>query len=556
MADLPTVLSPAGLIPLLPADLRVRLLTLVASTNPGYTATLPGSLIEDIASTDVGALSIMEQARIELVNSLTPFGANAFILNQLGQMLGVPIGAPSFTSVYVRFSTDPPAPGFIVPQGFIVSDGDFQYEVIDGGALDADGVSELLFTVATQAGIWTVAAGTVTQLVTQVPSSIVLSVVNPEAGVPGTDAETQTEYRARVLQANLAASQGMTRYLKTFLSRVSGVQPRLISAQQQDEGGWLIIAGGGDPYLVANAIFTSIFDISTLVGSTMRVAEISQANPAVVETFFNHGYSAGEAIEIASVNPSAYDGSFSVIAAPTEKTFSIGTPYDGQNIVSLTWSANEVTVVFTSPHGVTEGSDIVLVNSAPAAYNGTFTVIDVPTSTTLKFALTPDPGADTLQGQMLSGIANFDSTGLASYVSGGVLTPNNRNIEVTILDYPDAYVIPFVNPPQQDVTMTVTWNTNSPNFVAPAAVSQLAAPAIAAYVNSVAVGQPMNELELEDAFQAAVESVLPRALISRLVFAVAINGVGTSVTSGTKLIEGDPESFFFAVESAINVVQG
>ncbi|MEJ0016829.1 MAG: hypothetical protein WDN25_09705 [Acetobacteraceae bacterium] len=76
------------------------------------------------------------------------------------------------------------------------------------------------------------------------------------------------------------------------------------------------------------------------------------------------------------------------------------------------------------------------------------------------------------------------------------MTPNFRNVVVSINDHPDDYLIPYVNPPQQDVTMTVTWNTTSPNFVSGAAIAQLGAPALAEYVNSIPVGAPINLFEL------------------------------------------------------------
>ena len=81
-------------------------------------------------------------------------------------------------------------------------------------------------------------------------------------------------------------------------------------------------------------------------------------------------------------------------------------------------------------------------------------------------------------------------TSTTPWVIGGVVLPYLRNITATIIDYPDNYPIIFVNPPQQVVTATVDWNTNLPNFVSPAAVEQLAAPAIVDYINNVVVGQP------------------------------------------------------------------
>ncbi len=102
----------------------------------------------------------------------------------------------------------------------------------------------------------------------------------------------------------------------------------------------------------------------------------------------------------------------------------------------------------------------------------------------------------------------FDATVLSAWVSGGVITPNTRNIVVTITDWPDTYTIPFVNPPQQPVTMTVLWNTTSPSCVAPAAVAQLGAPAWVDYVNSVAVGQPMKRFSRVRVFRDALSRLL------------------------------------------------
>src|ERR1700744_5062047 len=115
MSAIPLVMTAQGPVPTPPSVLLQALLASVAATNPGYTANLPGSLIEDVSSTDVGALVLMDSARGETVDSLTPDEANDFLLNQLGQQFGVPIGAATNTSVYEVF-TGPP--GFVISVGF------------------------------------------------------------------------------------------------------------------------------------------------------------------------------------------------------------------------------------------------------------------------------------------------------------------------------------------------------------------------------------------------------------------------------------------------------
>lgn len=468
---LPTVITTQGLQPQSPASLLAQLLALVSATVPGYTANLPGSLIEDVSSTQVAGLSLLDSARVDAVNSLTPFGANAFLLNQLGQIYGVQQGLGSNTSVYVVFAG---TVGFIIPIGFTVSDGAHQYVVQDGGIVGSGGTSDPVFCVASSSGSWSVPANTVTTLITSVPGSIMLSVNNPTAGTPGASAQTEGDYRTQVLQAGLAAAQSMPRFLKTLLANVSGVQARLISVRPAATSGlWEVIVGGGDPYQVANAIFRGVFDVTSLTGSTLLATAITRANPGVVTTNLNHGYATGQAVVVSGSNPAEYDGSFTATVID-EKSFSIG----------------------------------------------------------------------------------VDTTAFAPYVGSAVVSPNLRNVTVSVVDYPDTYPITFVNPPQQTVTMAVTWNTTSTNVVPPLSVAQLAAGALAAYVNSISVGQPINVFELQATFQAAVADIIPTYLITTLDFVVSINGIVTAPTAGTGIIEGDPESYFTTDSTQIFVAQG
>lgn len=551
MANLPTVITTAGLQPQSPQNLQAQLLATVAGVVPGYTAELPGILIEDIASTDVYSIVICDQARVETVNSLDPRSSNDYLTLLLGQQAGVPLGLGSNTSIFVIFTG---LPGFVIAKGFTVSDGNFQYVLQDGGIIGTSGQSDQLFALATIDGTWAVPAGTVTQLVTPPPAGFTLAVVNPEPGVPGTSTETAASYRSRVLQTGLAASQGMYRYLKTYLGNVPGVQPRLISAQQVN-GKWLITSGGGDPYATAYAISRALFDINTIVGSELDISGITQALPGVVTTFLNHGYAPGQVIAIAGTTPSGFNGAFVILTVPTGKTFSLGKAYPANLLTALAWSGGTVTATTTTPHGITIGSTFTIAGAAPAGYNGTFIAIAGTTGSTLKWSLVSNPGTETAFGQVVAGVALFDASAL-TYVSGGILTPNLRNILVTITDYPDTYQITYVNPPQQVVTMTVTWNTSSPNFVAPAAMAQLGAQPLADYINSIFSGKPINVDTMRSVFRAATAVILNPELLTRLIFAVSINGVGTSVDAGTDIIEGDPQSYMFATAAGINIVQG
>ena len=462
-------ITTAGAIPALPTDLLNAEIAAATLLAPGLTANLPGSLVEDMASTAAGAVVIQDQAFVDLVNSISPATANPSILYQLGQVYGVEQGQGSNTSVYVVFTG---LAGFVIPVGFTVSDGTYQYTVQDGGIIATSGQSAPLYCLATVQGSWAIPVGTVTQIVTSVPSGFTLTVTNPSAGLPGLAAQTIQSYQAQVMQAGMVTCQDVPTFIKSQLQQVTGVQPNLISIRLVAANQWEIICGGGDPYQVANAIFNSVPDISNLVGSTLSVTAITTANPGVVTTDLNHGFATGQVIAIAGASPSFFNGSYTITAID-EKSFSLG--------------------VTTVGH---------------------------------------------------------------TYTSGGVVTPNLRNVTVGIDDYPDTYNITFVNPPSQTVNVAIVWNTISTNLISPVAVAQASGPAIAAYINSIPVGQPINTYELQDAFQNSVEGIIPPSQVSKINYTVAINGIDTAPAAGTLLIYGDPESYFSTNISLITITQG
>jgi len=478
MSTLPTIdigitVTSAGAEQTPPSTLWTNLITTVAEIQPDYTI-LPGGLIENLASTATYAIALCDSAAVESINSLTPFGANPYTLLQLGNQAGIAQGTTTNTSVYVVFSG---TVGFPIPVGFLVSDGSYQYQVQDGGVIGSSGTSAPVYCVATVSGTWAVPANTVTAIISSVPTPIALSCTNPLSGTPSAAEETQDQYAARVMQAGLVSGQGSMSFCKTLLSKVLGVQPRLISIKQVNGGGWEVICGGGDPYAIANAIYSSGLDVSTLVGSTISVTGVTNASPGVVTTNLNHGL------------------------------------VTGQSNVHIAGAA-----------GMTG------VNGGPY----TVTVID--------------------QKRFSFGV---NTTSSGTYTSGGVVTPNPRNITVNLSDYPDTITIPFVNPPSQTVAVNLGWSTASPNYVSAASVSQLGNPAIVNYVNSVEVGAPINLYAMEQAFVAAVLPLFGNnsSLISALNWMVVINGVTTPPTTGTFLVQGDPESSFLTNSANVVIAQ-
>lgn len=275
--DIPLVMGPEGPVPTSPEVILETLLAAVAAEVPDFTANLPGTLIEDISSTDVAAIAQIDQYRVDSVSDVTPYGANADVLNQMGVMFGIPQGTPTNTSVFVIISGNV---GYVVQRGFIVSDGTHQYVIQDGGTIGGGGSSQSLFAVSNQSGSWSVPVGTVTTIVTSVPGPISLTCTNAVAGIPGGPAESVQSYRSRILQASIVAGQGTPAYLRTLIEAVPGVVSRLVAILQVNAG-WEVIVGGGDSYQVAGAIYRGTLDLDSIVGSstTMRNINVTIIDP-------------------------------------------------------------------------------------------------------------------------------------------------------------------------------------------------------------------------------------------------------------------------------------
>ena len=334
-----------GLQPRKPADLRTEITDRVGAARPGYTANLPSSLIEDVASTETAAVVESDQFLVDLVNSVSPWAANPFMLKALGEVYDVQPAVRTNTSVYQVFYGPP---GFVVVQGFTVSDGTANYVAQEGGIIGESRQSLPIYCVSPMAGAWPVPAGTVTQLETSVPSDIMnagFGTVNPADGIASQRGESIEEFRDRVWTAGLASSTGMGRLLKTYLWRIPGVEKRLVSVRQDlATGRYIVLVGGGDPYQVAYAIYFALFWTVGLLPAPIEIVDISNENPAVVTTAYKHNLQDGMIERIDGVRAKGWlttiNGQDFPITWLSTHTFSI--PFDNtmsqaRNISAAAW---------------------------------------------------------------------------------------------------------------------------------------------------------------------------------------------------------------------------
>ena len=261
---IPLIMTSAGPQPTPPSTLRNAVLQAVAAAVPDYTANLSGTLIEDMLSTQMGALVTMDQARVDSVDSVSPAQATPTIIQAQGSMFGIPQGTTNNASANVQFSG---LAGAVIPAGTVVSDGTNQYAIQTAAVIASTGVSQLVLAVATTFGTWAIPANSITTIVTSLPTSFNATVTNPATGTPATTAQTVQEYRGTIFGAFNQVAQGVGGYIKQQLNQVPGVNP-LLTDVQQVTGGWKVLCAGGDPVAMAGAIYLSVLDLSTIVGSS------------------------------------------------------------------------------------------------------------------------------------------------------------------------------------------------------------------------------------------------------------------------------------------------
>lgn len=322
MTDLTVKYDISGPVAQSADELRSILVSEATALSPGLTTDLPGSLIEDLASTSTGALISMDQIRIDLLNSVGPNTANLEMLTLLAQQYGLSAqNTAGLTSVNVVFSG---TPFYMVPRGFIVSDGSHQYATTEAVTIRASGQSASVNARSTQQGSWPVVANSVTTLITSVPSTISLAVNNPTAGTASGKAESVADFRARVWNAGMIGVQAAPEFISAKLKEVDNISARLVAVIQETDG-WIVMCGGGDLVDMATAIFESAGDITRLKLSSLNVSGITQANPGVVSTDITHGFASGQVIKINGIlGMTALNNVPLTITVIDERSFSVG----------------------------------------------------------------------------------------------------------------------------------------------------------------------------------------------------------------------------------------
>ncbi len=106
---------------------------------------------------------------------------------------------------------------------------------------------------------------------------------------------------------------------------------------------------------------------------------------ATIVTSQNNGFAIGETVTVAGVG-APFDGTFTVTGTPYTNAFSYTTA--AITIANTALTSNVATITTSTPHGLTVGQLVDVVGATNTAFNGTFAVASVPTTTTFTYAKT------------------------------------------------------------------------------------------------------------------------------------------------------------------------
>lgn len=146
--------------------------------------------------------------------------------------------------------------------------------------------------------------------------------------------------------------------------------------------------------------------------SAVAVAAASWAsNTATITTAFAHGLTTGQYVTLASLSPTAWNGSYPVkVLSATQFSFTRTTDPGAYTSGGTVTASGSATITTSAAHGLVSGQYVTLAGIAPAGYNGTY---QITVSDTTHFTYVPltNPGTYTSGGRVA--VAPMTSTVMA-----------------------------------------------------------------------------------------------------------------------------------------------
>ncbi len=217
--------------------------------------------------------------------------------------------------------------------------------------------------------------------------------------------------------------------------------------------------GGGIAATAGGGVFQTTATVAAAPGGAVQTGGAIAAAPngataagfvATITTTAPHGLAAGQTVTIAGVGVAGYNGNFTVASVPTPTTFTFTAPTFGL-AASGGGDVLRTTITTTAAHGLSVGSSVTISGVGDAGYNGTYTILSVPNSTSFTYA---NP-----------------TTGLAASGGGSVLRTTVTTVAAHGLSVGSSVTITGVADPGANATVTVTGVPTTTTFNFTTAVS-------------------------------------------------------------------------------------
>lgn len=142
---------------------------------------------------------------------------------------------------------------------------------------------------------------------------------------------------------------------------------------------------------------------------------------ATLTTTEAHGFSVGNSVFISGIG-APFDGDQVITSTPTDTTFTFDADAaDTTNIAFKSLNNEIATIRTTEPHNLSAG-DPVTIAGVDSVFNGTHTIIDVPTSTSFTFSQNRLPDRQIVFGSLISNIATLTTSESHDIIIGDLIT--------------------------------------------------------------------------------------------------------------------------------------
>jgi len=104
-------------------------------------------------------------------------------------------------------------------------------------------------------------------------------------------------------------------------------------------------------------------------------------------TFLPHGYAPSTTIVVSGATPTGFNGTYSVVSVPTTTTFTYTiTALPVRTVTTITGTGTTATATTSVAHGFAAGQTVTIAGASVAGYNGAYVVVSAPTTTTFTYA--------------------------------------------------------------------------------------------------------------------------------------------------------------------------